>query len=82
MEALISAMSSFVFIMKGLSFNAMRVGLKYTLTNYGDFYEFEVIGPLEQDNLKLKDLNTLETYELYDLVRFGKGKDFEIREIS
>lgn len=60
----------------------MRVGLKYTLTNHGEFFEFEVIGPLERDNLMLKDLNTLERYELYDLVKFGKGNDFEIREFS
>ena len=68
--------------MKGLSFNAMRVGLKYRLINFGDVYEFEVIKSLESDNFKLKDLTTLETYKLHDLVAFGRGKDFEIREIG
>ena len=68
--------------MKGLSFNAMRVGLKYKLINFGELFEFEVIGPLQGDNLQLKDLNTLEQYELYDLVKYGRGNDFEIREIG
>lgn len=59
----------------------MRIGWKYRLVNHGELFEFEVIAPLERDNLKLKDLNTLEQYELYDLVKFGRGNDFEIREI-
>ncbi len=68
--------------MKGLSFNAMRVGWKYRLVNFGDVYEFEVLKPLEKDNFRLKDLATLEEYNLHDLVQFGKGKDFEVREIE
>ncbi|MCG8388481.1 MAG: hypothetical protein MJA30_23220 [Cytophagales bacterium] len=68
--------------MKGLSFNAMRVGWKYRLVNFGDVYEFEVLKPLEKDNFRLKDLSTLEEYNLHDLVQFGKGKDFEVREIE
>ena len=68
--------------MKGLSFNAMRVGWKYRLVNFGDVYEFEVLKSLDGDNFKLKDLITLEEYELHSLVEFGKGKDFEIREIG
>ncbi|MEM9858053.1 MAG: hypothetical protein AAF843_11875 [Bacteroidota bacterium] len=68
--------------MKGLSFNAMRVGWRYRLVNYGDIYEFEIIRPLDRDNFRLKDLSTLEEYDLKDIIAFGKGKDFEIREIG
>ncbi len=68
--------------MKGLSFNALRVGWKYRLVNFGDVYEFEILRALEGDNFRLKDLVTLEEYDLYDLVRFGRGKDFEVREIE
>ncbi|MGD1958998.1 MAG: hypothetical protein ACFB2Y_09080 [Fulvivirga sp.] len=68
--------------MKGLSFNAMRVGWRYRLVNYGDVYEFEIIKSLERDNFRLKDLSTLEEYNLHDIVAFGQGKDFEIREIG
>lgn len=67
--------------MKGISIDVIRLGKKYRLTNFGDICEFEVIEFLERDNFKLRDLTTLELYELKELVQFGKGKDFEIEEI-
>ena len=67
--------------MQGLAINAMRVGWKYRLVNYGETYEFETLQKLNRDNFLLKDLHTLEHYELRDLVKFGRGKDFEINEM-
>ena len=67
--------------MKGISTDVIRMGKKYRLQNYGETYEFEVVLFLDRDNFKFKDLYSLEEYEYQDLVRFGKGKDFEIREI-
>lgn len=67
--------------MQGLSINAMRVGWKYRLRNYDETYEFETLRKIDTENFLLKDIHTLEQYELNDLVRFGKGKDFEIREL-
>ncbi|UII28601.1 hypothetical protein LVD15_09300 [Fulvivirga maritima] len=66
---------------QGLSINAMRVGLKYKLVNYGEVYEFEILKRISDNNFLLKDLYTLEQYEIHDLVRFGRGDDFEIREM-
>lgn len=67
--------------MSGVYFNAMRVGKKYFLINYGEKFEFEVVKRLSEDDFILKDLNTLETYQLSEFVAFGKGSDFEVREI-
>jgi hypothetical protein len=67
--------------MAGLSFNALRVGKKYKLINFGDTYEFEVERILINDDFKVKDLHTLERFLLKDVVKFGKGKDFELREL-
>ncbi len=67
--------------MSGISFDNIRVGNKYILKNYDDVFEFEVMERLSDINYRLKDLHTLEWYELEDLVRWGKGKDFEVREI-
>ena len=67
--------------MKGISINVIRNGKKYKLTNFGDTSEFEVIKHLERDNFQLKDLVTLEYYELKDLIQFGKGADFSIEEL-
>ncbi|MBL3657075.1 hypothetical protein [Fulvivirga sediminis] len=66
---------------QGLSINAMRVGLRYKLVNYGEVYEFEILQRINDNNFLLKDLYTLEQYEIHDLVRFGRGDDFEIREM-
>ena len=67
--------------MAGLSFDVLRVGKKYKLTNFGETHEFEVEAILVNHDFKVKDLFTLERYLLKDLIKFGKGKDFEIREI-
>jgi len=66
--------------MAGLSFDVLRVGKKYSLVNYGDRYDFEIEKILYND-FKVKDLNTLERFLLKDVLKFGKGKDFEIREL-
>jgi hypothetical protein len=68
--------------MQGLSFDVLRVGKKYKLVNFGETHEFEVEAILANRDLEVKDLFTLERYRLKDLIRFGKGKDFEIREVE
>lgn len=68
--------------MAGISFNALRVGKKYRLVNFGDTFEFEVERILINEDFKVKDLHTLERYLLKDTIKFGQGKDFEIREIN
>jgi len=68
--------------MAGLAFGVLRVGKKYSLVNYGDRYEFQIERILLNDDFKVKDLNTLERFNLKDVLKFGKGKDFEIRELE
>lgn len=67
--------------MKGLAFNSLRVGSKYRLINYGEMNDFLIEKVLGNGDFAVKDLLTLERYKLKDLFKFGKGKDFEIREI-
>ncbi len=66
--------------MSGLSFDVLRVGKKYKLINYGEVNEFVVEHILGNGDFKVKNIHTLERYLLKDLIKFGKGKDFEIRE--
>ena len=68
--------------MAGLSIDVLRNGKKYSLVNFGDRYEFIIENILGNGDFKLKDLHTLEKYHLKDLIKFGKGKDFEIRELE
>jgi len=67
--------------MKGLALSSLRVGKKYRLINFGDTNEF-VIEQIVGNDFAVKDLLTLERYRLKDLYKFGKGKDFEIRELE
>ncbi len=68
--------------MAGLSFGALRTGKKYFLINFGDRYEFQIENILTNGDFKVKDLHTLERYTIKDLIKFGKGRDFEIRELD
>ncbi|MGB3464964.1 MAG: hypothetical protein WBA74_06835 [Cyclobacteriaceae bacterium] len=67
--------------MRGLAFNSMRYGQKYKLINYGEQFEFEVVEIKNNEDFLLKDLFTLETYRMSEITRYGKGEDFEIREL-
>ena len=69
-------------MIKGLSLGALRNGKKYYLINFGERHDFEVEFILANGDFKVKDLVTLERYFLLDLIRYGKGHDFEIREIE
>ena len=62
------------------SFNNLRVGKRFELTNYGESFEFEVMEIMSNGDFKLKDINTLEPYSLFELIGLGKGNDFDINE--
>ncbi|WP_258104741.1 hypothetical protein [Marinoscillum sp. MHG1-6] len=67
--------------MAGLAFSSLRVGHRYWLRNFGDLYEFQITEYLGSDDFYLKDLNTLEYYQLSELIKYGRGRDFELREL-
>ncbi|MEL6533808.1 MAG: hypothetical protein AAFQ98_00280 [Bacteroidota bacterium] len=67
--------------MAGISFHTVRAGKRYRLTNYGEVAEFEVLEINPGPDFVVKDLNTLETYRVSDLVRYGKGPDYSLWEI-
>lgn len=67
--------------MAGLSFDVLRVGKKYRLINFDELFDFQIEKILVNGDFSVKDLHTLERYLLKDTLKFGKGKDFEIREM-
>lgn len=67
--------------MNGLAFSSMRVGKRYRLVNHGERSEFVLLEVIGRNDYKLKDLNSMENYLMSDLIRYGKGEDFELREI-
>ncbi|WP_161887763.1 hypothetical protein [Pontibacter russatus] len=64
-----------------ISMDNLRRGKKYRLTNYGESFEFQVVEMPEEGAYKVKDLNTLDIYLLHDLVKYGKGQDFDMDEL-
>ena len=63
-----------------ISLDTIRVGKKYFLINHGERHDFVVIEKITSKNFKVKDSHSLEVYEINDLLQFGKGKDYELRE--
>jgi hypothetical protein len=68
--------------MAGLSFDVLRTGKKYRLINFGEQYEFIIENILSNGDFRVKDLLTLERYNLKDLIRYGKGKDFLLEAVE
>lgn len=68
--------------MAGLSFDVLRNGKKYRLVNHGEQHDFVIEYIMVDGDFKVKDLHTMERYLLKDLIRYGKGKDFELRDLE
>ena len=68
--------------MAGLSFDVLRTGKKYRLINFGEQHEFIIENILSNGDFRVKDLLTLERYNLKDLIRYGKGKDFLLEAVE
>lgn len=64
-----------------MSFDNLRVGKQYRLSNYGEVAEFEVLEVLEDDDFRVKDLLSLDTYRLSKLIAYGTSEDFDIEAL-
>ena len=64
-----------------ISVDNLRKGKRYRLTNYGEQFDFQVMDMPEEEIYILKDLHTLEVYQLQDMIKYGRGKDFDLEEI-
>lgn len=65
-----------------MAFDTLRVGHTYRMKNYDDVREFKVLRRLTDKNFIIQDITTMEKMELEDLVRYGKGKDYDLDEIN
>ncbi|KPQ13831.1 MAG: hypothetical protein HLUCCX10_11905 [Algoriphagus marincola HL-49] len=64
-----------------IALDNLRVGRRYLLINQGEVRQLEIMARLNGDNFKVKDLDTLELYTIEELLRWGKGKDYDIEEL-
>jgi len=63
-----------------IALDNIRTNKKYVLTNYGEQFEFSVVEIQSDHEFLLKDLNTLELYNMSELIGRGRGRDFSIWE--
>ncbi len=68
--------------MSGLSHGVLRVGKKYRVINFGDRYEIEIEEARADGDFQVKDINTMEHFLLSEILKFGTGKDYEIRDLE
>lgn len=52
------------------------------MVNFGDRHDVEIEEAIGNRDFKVKDIHTLEHYRLSEITRYGKGKDFEIRDLA
>ncbi|MEN2282017.1 hypothetical protein AAGF08_07740 [Algoriphagus sp. SE2] len=64
-----------------IALDNLRVGRNYLLINQGEVRKLQIIDRLSGDNFKVKDLDTLEYYTIFELLQWGKGKDYDLDEI-
>lgn len=64
-----------------IALDNLRVGRIYEFRNMGENRKLEVISRLSGSNFKVKDLDTTEIYTIEELLRWGKGKDYELDEL-
>jgi len=65
-----------------MSIDNLRVGKCYYLKNHGDATSFLVLEVVDERDFKIKDLLTLEVYQLSDLLKYGIGNDFRLNEMD
>jgi hypothetical protein len=65
-----------------ISIDTLRVGQKYTLTNFGERTDFELIRIDNEDDYIIRDLYSLEVFNLKVLIDYGKGKDYDLQEME
>jgi len=64
-----------------LSIDNLRKGYVYQITNHGEKHEFEVLEFTEDDYL-VKNITTLEKFNLKELTQYGLGKDYELIDLE
>jgi len=65
-----------------MSIDNLRIGKNYFLRNYGDSTSFTVLDAMGKNDFFIKDLLTLETYKLSELIKYGIGDDFDLYELE
>ncbi len=72
----------FYYMIQSSVVNNLRIGKCYFLRNLGENTSFMVLDKVSEDDFRIKDLLSMETYLFSKLIKYGIGKDFELNEID
>ena len=64
------------------SVDTLRVGHRYKLINYGEVIDFVLVEIRNHSDYIIKDLNSLEIYDMKILTEYGKGNDYDLYEME
>lgn len=64
------------------SLDTLRVGHRYRMVNHGEIHRFILLEIREEKDYIIQDLETLDTYSLNDLIKYGIGRDYDLFEIG
>ena len=64
------------------SIDTLRVGHKYVLINFGEVNEFELLEIRNHSDYIIKDLHSLEIFNMKILIEYGKGHDYDLFEME
>lgn len=67
-------------IKMAIALDNLRVGRIYVLTNMGEKRRIEILARLSGNDFRVKDLDTTEIYTIEELLRWGRGKDYDLDE--
>ena len=65
-----------------VSIDTLRIGHRYTLINFGETTHFELIRISNPNKYIVKNLSSLEVFNLKLLTEYGKGKDYTLFELE
>ena len=64
-----------------LALSSLQTGHIYRIKNYGEVIDFEVVNIRPDYDFEVKHIHTLEKFLLSEITRYGKGADYDLREI-
>jgi hypothetical protein len=65
-----------------LALDNLRVGRIYRMINFGESRTLKVLERINASNYRVLDMDTLEHYEFEELIRWGRGSDYDLDEID
>lgn len=64
-----------------LAISSLQTGHHYSIQNFDEKVDFEVLDLQDDGDVKARHLHTLEVFMLSEITRYGKSKDFDLQEI-